>query len=326
MDGTTPSVIGAMERNPDATTPGPARHPRVSVLMPVYNGERWIRQALDSALAQTWRDFEIVVYDDGSRDASRAIALEYQAAHPGHVRVFWQENAGLARVRNATLAVARGELLAFLDCDDVWMPHHLATAVACFDSDPGLGLVHANILRIGPEGEVLDPARPRWRARHRGDPFAALLLRREHISNVTAVVRRSVIDRVGEFDPRFHGCEDRDLWLRVAHDHPVRYIDEVTAYYRMHGNNTSGNLDRMLEARRDLVAKFSRTPRGYALRRRALAAIEFEAGAVLRDAGRMREARRAYLRAALREPLRAATWKGIAACWMARAATDKERV
>jgi glycosyltransferase involved in cell wall biosynthesis len=326
MDATTMTAPGSAERAVEAQPAGVAQRPRVSVLMPVFNGERWLRQALDSALAQTFRDFEIVVFDDGSSDTSHAIALEYQAAHPGRVRAFRHENAGLARVRNATLAVARGELLAFLDCDDVWMPHHLATAVACFDGDPGLGLVHANILRIGPDGEVLDPARPRWRARHRGDPFAALLLRREHIANVTAVVRRSVIDHVGEFDPRFHGCEDRDLWLRVAHDHPVRYIDEVTAYYRMHGNNTSGNLDRMLAARRELVAKFSQTPRGHALRRRALAAIEFEAGAVLRDAGRMREARSAYLRAALREPLRAATWKGIAASWLARAATDRERV
>jgi glycosyltransferase involved in cell wall biosynthesis len=321
MDGTTTMVPEA----PHAADV-PTRPPRVSVLMPVFNGERWIRDALDSALAQTYRDFEIVVYDDGSRDASRAIALDYQAAHPGRVRVFWQDNAGLARVRNATLRVARGELLAFLDCDDVWLPHHLATAVACFDAEPGLALVHANIVRIGPEGQLLDPARPRWRARHRGDPFAALFLRREHISNVTAVVRRSVVDRVGDFDPRFHGCEDRDLWLRVAHDHPVHYVDQVTARYRMHGNNTSGNLDRMLEARRELVAKFAGTPRGRALRRRALAAIEVEAAAVLRDAGRMRDARRAYLRAALREPFRAATWKGIAASFTARAATDKDRV
>ncbi|HET7845419.1 MAG TPA: glycosyltransferase [Xanthomonadales bacterium] len=323
MDGTTNTTTMQPSEAPASTA---LRPPRVSVLMPVYNGERWIREALDSALAQTFRDFEIVVFDDGSTDSSRAIALEYQAANPGRVRVFWQDNQGLARVRNATLRVARGDLLAFLDCDDVWLPHHLATAVACFDREADLAMVHANIVRIGPSGEVLDPARPRWRARHCGDPFASLLLRREHISNVTAVVRRSVLDRVGDFDPRFHGCEDRDLWLRVAHDFPVRYVDEVTAYYRMHGSNTSGNLDRMLGARRQLVDKFATTRRGRALRRRALAAIEMEAGAILRDAGRMRDARYAYLRAALRQPSRMAIWKGLAATLVARRATDKERI
>ncbi len=103
--------------------------PLVSVIVPVYNGERFLRAALDSALAQTCQDFEIIVIDDGSKDSSGAIADEYAARHPGKFIVIHQANGGLVVARNAGLAVARGRYMALLDADDEWLPHHLAASI-----------------------------------------------------------------------------------------------------------------------------------------------------------------------------------------------------
>ena len=125
--------------------------PLVSVIVPVYNGERFLRAALDSALAQTFQDIEIIVVDDGSKDSSGAIADEYAARNPGKFVVIHAQNGGVVPARNAGIAVARGRYLAMLDADDEWMPHHLAASVALLEKNSSVGLVHANIERINAE-------------------------------------------------------------------------------------------------------------------------------------------------------------------------------
>ena len=113
-----------------------AAAPLVSAIVPVYNGERFLRAALDSALAQTCQDIEIIVIDDGSKDSSGAIADEYAARHPGKFVVIHQPNGGLVVARNAGLAVARGRYVALLDADDEWLPHHLAASVEVLEKSP----------------------------------------------------------------------------------------------------------------------------------------------------------------------------------------------
>jgi len=275
---------------------------RVSAIVPAYNAARWLGAALDGFLSQTFTAAEAVVVDDGSTDDTPTIAARYAAQYPDRVRVLRQENQGLCGARNTALAAARGEYFALLDADDVWLPQHLQRSVAALDADPALGLVHANIERIDGDGRALHVPPRYWR--DGDDAFARIFLREEHVSCPTAVFRRSIFDQVGPFDLAFNrlGCEDRDLWLRIALVAPVRYLPEVHALYRQHGGNMSANLQKMERARRLLIEKFGDTPRGAPLKRRALAALHAGSGDEHLNAGRRGSAVRAYLRAFVQAP------------------------
>jgi glycosyltransferase involved in cell wall biosynthesis len=285
-----------------------ASAPRVTVIVPAYNAAAFLPQALDSALAQRFVDFEVVVVDDGSTDQTGRIADDYARRDP-RIRVVHQRNRGLPAARNTAIQVGRGELYALLDADDEWLPDHLALAVAAFDADPGLGLLHANIERIDEAGELLWVCGPRWRGA--GDPYTALALRLEHVSCPTAVFARRCIEAVGDFDLQFTGlgCEDRDLWLRIIERFPVRYLDVVTARYRMHGGSMSANFGKMARARLRLLDKLRESPRGALIADHVAAMIESDRGIEALDAGRAGDALRAQWRALRLRPQSLLLWR-----------------
>lgn len=289
--------------------------PLVSTIVPAYNAARFLAGALDSALAQTLGTLEVIVVDDGSTDATAAIADSYAARHPGIVRVIHQPNQGLCHARNAALADARGRYFALLDADDLWLPHHLADCVAVLEARHNVALVHADIERIDIVGRSLCRAERHWDTLD-CEPFVALYLRREHVCCPTAVFRREAIERVGAFDTRFNrlGCEDRDLWLRITAAYDIAYIADVHARYRLHGANMSTNFDKMRQARIRLVDKFSTTARGRPLRRRALAAVDCNLGDELMDAARPRDAFGAYARAFATRPVEQNAVRGMLRC------------
>ena len=286
-----------------------ARTPRVTAIVPAYNAAAYLAQALDSALAQRFADFEVVVVDDGSTDDTGAIADHYATQHPDRIRVIHQPNAGLPAARNAAIEAARGELFALLDSDDVWQRDHLQLAVAAFDADPQLGLVHANIERIDARGDWIMTCGPRWC--NESDPYAAIALRLEHISCPTVVFHRRCVEVVGAFDLQFTGlgCEDRDLWLRIAEHFPIRYLDVVTASYRLHGNNMSANHGKMTAARLKLLDKLRGSPRGAAIADHVAAMIESDRGLEMHDAGRLGDAFLAQLSALRQWPQSRLIWR-----------------
>jgi glycosyltransferase involved in cell wall biosynthesis len=286
-----------------------ASTPRVTVLVPAYNAAAYLAQALDSALAQRFANFEVVVVDDGSTDDTGAIADRYAAQHPDRIRVIHQSNAGLPAARNAAIEMARGELFALLDSDDVWKPDHLQLAAAAFDANPQLGLVHANIERIDARGHWIMTCGPRWRDVR--DPYATIALRLEHVSCPTVVFHRRCVESVGAFDLQFTGlgCEDRDLWLRIAERFPIRYLDVVTASYRLHGNNMSANHGKMATARLKLLDKLRGSPRGAAIADHVAAMIESDRGLEMHDAGRPGDAFLAQLRALRHRPQSWLIWR-----------------
>jgi len=289
--------------------------PLVSAIVPVYNAERFLAQALDSALAQTLREIEIVVVDDGSSDGSGAIADRYANQYPGIVSVIHQSNEGMCHARNTALAAARGTYFALLDADDVWLPHHLADSVAELERHRDVVLVHADVERIDLEGNSLGRSQRYW-DRIGSDAFVALYLRHEHVCCPTAVFRRDAIDCVGDFDVQFNrlGCEDRDLWLRLTRVARIVFINDVHARYRLHGGNWSSNFSKMLEARIRLVDKYTDTVHGRPLRRRALAAAHLNIGDELVDAARRGAAFGAYARAFGLWPIEHKALRGMLRC------------
>ncbi len=268
----------------DRFTPS-SRLPLVSVITPVFNGASWLEESIDSALAQTFPFLEIIVVNDGSTDDSLEIARA-RARNNKRIRVVDQDNAGLPNARNRAMKMARGAYLALLDADDAWLPNHLQVAMQAIERDPDLGLVHSNIERIDANGERVDIPERSW---HEGmDAFDALALRHEHVSCPTAVFSRSALDMVGGFDPRFTGlgCEDRDLWLRIAARFRIRYVDQVTARYRVHSAGMSAASERMALARQLLVAKLAESAQGARLVSQMEAMIDSDLGLTLSQQGR----------------------------------------
>lgn len=265
------------------------RVPLVSVITPVFNGAGWLAEALDSALAQTFPSLEIIVVNDGSTDDSLAIART-RARHNSQIRIIDQANAGLPAARNRALRAARGAYLALLDADDAWLPNHLELAMKAFERDPDLGLVHANIQRVDANGALVDIPTRHWTRDM--DAFEALALRHEHVSCPTAVFTRLALDAVGGFDLRFTGlgCEDRDLWLRIAARFRIGYLDEVTARYRLHPGSMSAAGERMALARQLLVAKLAESARGALLVAQMEAMIDSDHGLTLCEQGRYGQA------------------------------------
>lgn len=265
------------------------RLPLVSVITPVFNGAAWLEEALDSALAQSFYSLEVIVVNDGSTDDSLAIARA-MARNDDRIRIIDQASAGLPAARNLALKMARGAYLALLDADDAWLPNHLQLAMQAFENDPDLGLVHANIQQVDTEGALIGIPIRTWRENM--DAFEALALRHEHVCCPTAVFSRLALDTVGGFDLRFTGlgCEDRDLWLRIAARFRIRYMDQVTARYRIHPHSMSADNGRMALARQMLVAKLAESERGARLVSRMEAMIDSDLGLCLSGHGRLSQA------------------------------------
>jgi glycosyltransferase involved in cell wall biosynthesis len=216
----------------------------VSVIMPAYNVERYLAEAIDSVLAQTYADLELVIVDDGSTDGTSALAERYRAQHPDRIRIVTQENKGLAAARNAGLRAATGEIFALLDSDDQWMATYLAEQMRVLDGEPSIAIVTGNALSRGSAQDGL-PARPV--PDRRPVPDLIEILRDETAVFIMSVFRREVVARIGGFDERFRTNEDYDFWIRAALA-GFRFKRNPTplAYYTQRADSLSSNDVRML--------------------------------------------------------------------------------
>jgi glycosyltransferase involved in cell wall biosynthesis len=210
--------------------------PAVSVVIPAYNAEATLGETLASLLAQTFTDFEALIVDDGSCDGTAEIA---SGTGDARVRVLSIPNGGVAGARNHAITQAQGGLIAFLDADDLWEPQKLERQVAALEERPQAGWCVTGGVRIDERSAeiaplpLLDP----------DDVCRALLLHSMTVGHLSSgMVRRTLLDRVGGFDPRFSQCADWDLWLRLSVAAPVAVLHDRLLRYRTTAGNMSSNV------------------------------------------------------------------------------------
>ena len=210
--------------------------PLFSVIIPTYNYQQFLSEAIDSVLRQTCQDFEIIVVDDGSTDDTRSIVATYPS-----VRYFWQTNQGLAAARNTGIQKSTGRYLVFLDADDKLLLGALEANLKCFQMHPECGFVFGRFRRLTLDGIAIAP-----QPVINGEHYLALLQRNYIVMHATVTYRRDVIENVGGFNASLLACEDYDLYLRIARLFPVAQHDEIVADYRIHGANMSRRHTTML--------------------------------------------------------------------------------
>jgi glycosyltransferase involved in cell wall biosynthesis len=205
-------------------------HPLISVVMPCFNAQDYLREAVDSVLAQTYDNIELIVIDDGSTDRSLDLLQDYGE----RIRVIRQANRGPYPARNLGVAESRGELLAFLDADDWWSPDCLEKLAGALAAHPQAAVAYCGWQNVGKDGGRSDPYVP---------PDYELADKAERFLRAAApwpihaaLLRRPVFDAVGGFDLDLHSCMDYDLWLRIAVARPIVRVPEVMAFYRHHAS------------------------------------------------------------------------------------------
>ena len=208
------------------------RPPFLSVVIPSYNSAEWLPQTIDSILAQTFSDFEVVIVDDGSKDDTREVVGRYVAQTAGKVRYLPQDNAGPSAARNNGVRAARGEWIAFLDADDWWDPGKLAAQLEVLRQHPDVSAIFTDV-RMSRNGvETRNGVTAGMTST--GDPAQILeLIVREVCFPTTALVRKSALDEIGGFLTKYKGPEDIDLWLRLFVGRKFYFLMEALAVHRV---------------------------------------------------------------------------------------------
>jgi glycosyltransferase involved in cell wall biosynthesis len=190
----------------------------VSVIIPTYNRDRTLKEAIDSALAQTFTDFELIVVDDGSTDNTKNILSCYK----DKIIVISEKNRGVSAARNAGISRASGRFIAFLDSDDLWYAEKLYTQIEFFNSNPQAMICQTEEIWIRNNVRV----NPKKRHKKPSGMFFEASLGLCLISPSAVMIKQELFDKIGLFDESLPACEDYDLWLRVTCRYPVYLIDK----------------------------------------------------------------------------------------------------
>ena len=217
------------------------QRPLVSVIVPVYNCERYIDEALYSVYHQTYSNIEIIVVDDGSTDRTPEILKN----HAQRIRLFHQDNGGAAAARNTALDNASGELIAFIDGDDYWHPQKLSIQVEYLERNPDVGVIAAGIKYYWPNADNTYPNPVESFPDEETNTFIEVqyedIFASYPISTVTILARRGVIERTGRFDPVLRRGQDHDYWMRMAWQTRIHKLEKTLALYRMNPMSVTFN-------------------------------------------------------------------------------------
>ncbi|MHB8156207.1 MAG: glycosyltransferase [Desulfocucumaceae bacterium] len=213
--------------------------PHVSIIVPTHKRPEMLGLAVQSVLSQSYKDFELIVVDDGSKDSTPEVMEKYS----GKLKFFSKENGGVSSARNFGLKKASGQLIAWLDDDDYFLPDKLEKQVDYLSKNSRVGLVctgHVMIDSISPQVKktyYIPPAHRDCTSNRRA------LLEQCYFANSTVMMKRECFDRAGLYDEGLRSAEDYDMWLRVAAHYLFGVVPEVLTAYRWHGRQISMTSD-----------------------------------------------------------------------------------
>ena len=275
--------------------------PRVSVVIPTYNYARYVSEAIDSVLAQSFEELEVIVVDDGSTDQT----AEILRAFGGQLCDIRQEHRGLSAARNTGIRAARGQYVAFLDSDDLWLPDKVSLQVARLDAEPEVGLVYGETLLFDDSTPATLTLHSHF-APHPSGRILSWLVCENVIPSPTPMVRRELFERVGLFDETLSACEDWDMWIRIARVCEIAYVDRVLAKKRQHQENMSLDSERLMPNGLRVLEKAFSAPDPsqelHGLRRKAFGRSYADFGLHRFHTGRYEQARRHLIRAVTLDP------------------------
>ncbi len=264
----------------------PPSPPLVSVIIPTFNRASMLEEALVSVQRQTVQHVELIVVDDGSSDQTAAVV---KRCAPGAIYLR-QEHRGVAAARNAGIQQARAAYVAFLDSDDLWLPHKLERQLEYLLAHPEVGLLYARMWSYHVDDRMKRRLEPRTVLRS----FEQLLNGPNTVTTSTVIVRRTCLDTVGLFNPTLPAVEDHELWLRVARRFAIGFLDEPVAEYRRHSKSTTSDLARLHEGYRryyEIILELYRDDLGNArATERSLAKLEYLCGTAALRRGKTRSA------------------------------------
>ncbi|WP_395341751.1 glycosyltransferase family 2 protein [Ningiella sp. W23] len=290
------------------------RKPLVSAIIPVYKGESFIHNTIESVLKQSYKNIEIICIDDGSPDNSAQVIHSFG----DKVRYFHQENQGVAYARTHGLKVAKGEYIAFLDQDDWWLETKIEKQVKAIQADANVGLVHTAVQTFDQSTKQFrENINPNAKPERLVGMCFLNLFKENHIYNSSVLVSKAIVDELNGIDLNIEGntCQDYDLWLRVAKRAAFSYLDEELVVYRVHSEQ--GHLDRRGMLTQEL-AVLSKNIQGTGLEKedavvRRQAVLTYWLGIAYLDHGDISEARRLF-RKSLSMRMTKQAWSVFIAC------------
>jgi glycosyltransferase involved in cell wall biosynthesis len=200
---------------------------KVSVIIPTYNRAQLIIRSVQSVLNQTYKNFELIVIDDGSSDGTKDVLTPYMDC----IRYFYQENKGISAARNRGLQEAKGDYIAFLDSDDEWVPEKLAIQVKIMDENPSIGIIHNKLVIVNENNQQIG-TKPKSDS---SNVFHELIETLGDLPTSSILIRKECFDKVGIFDESLPTMEDFEMWLRIAQYYNIyEYRNRCLAYSHRH--------------------------------------------------------------------------------------------
>jgi glycosyltransferase involved in cell wall biosynthesis len=223
----------------------------ISIITPTYNREKFLPAAIDSVLKQTYKNFELIIVDDGSTDNTPTLMTTY-LGKDSRIKYLQQKNQGQSVARNYALSVANGDFICFLDSDNYWPEDKLEKSIRAFESHPEVDIVYGDCITIDEQGNELHRNNMR---RYSGN-IAALLLKDNFVSMNTTMTRRKCFDEMGGMSGKRRVADDYDLWLKFSARFQFLYIPEFLAYYRVMENQISTNKKLRFDTNEKIILDF----------------------------------------------------------------------
>lgn len=267
----------------------------VSVVIPTYNSAKFLDEALQSVFDQTFKDYEIIVVDDGSTDQTKQVIDRYG----NKIRYLYQENGGPAKARNLGIRHSSGKYIAFLDADDVWLPLKLERQVCMFHQRPELAMVFTENLLFNESG-VFQTSMGKRKRLMKGDVARNIFLHSEILTS-SVIVRVEVFNKIGLFEEELQLAEDDNMWIRTAANFKIELIDEPLVKRRVHSQNITADRKRLFEAVQTNIQLLSQRYMGIKERiedviPQKLSQVQFSLGYNHFENQELKEARKAFAR------------------------------